>query len=365
MNILFVSGNFNDEGGRSSGYCQKLIESIETAIGYKIHRFNGGNYETLQSMVECNCLAIYDIIFWFANVPNDKPKLIREVKRQSPKCMLVTSKANYDGEYTIQDLVARALENKANLLVEFRKDDSKITSSIIDPLGNEWWSGSDIDQLSTHLLKRLNKLKDYTRIGSERVGDAIQVPDSFQFFNLIRKCADKFHDLIHGVNTTRMLGNASFHPFRCENGFPSMKENDVVFVSKRNVDKRDLGQSSFVACLADSLKHDSKVWYWGDHKPSVDTPIQLALYSYYKNIRYMIHSHVYVEGAPFTSEKIPCGAMEEAFAIFDLIPWHNMDHFAINLKGHGSIIAAYDVCQLEDYAEHFIARSQPERSNRV
>lgn len=55
--------------------------------------------------------------------------------------------------------------------------------------------------------------------------------------------------------------------------------------------------------------------YYGDYKPSVDTPSQIMLYQAYPKVNYMLHGHVYIDGFPFTNRCIPCGAIEEAHEI--------------------------------------------------
>jgi hypothetical protein len=360
VKIVIIGGDFNDDGGRPSGYIKKFAEDVSETIPDIFDRcnhleiMNGGYFDEL----ETQDLSVYDIIIWLANVPNDKPKIIRTIKLNYPTAILVTSKNNIDGKYGTMDLVARALQTKSNLLIEFTKDeDGVIASTIIDPLCNCYLEKSIyIEDVTYCLLYRINELMSFTRIGSEQIGEAVEVPDNNAFFNDVKYFGDKFHDLIHGVNTSRFLGNASF---RCEKGFPSMRDGDLIFVSRRNIDKREIGKDGFVACDANSLVNGTKVRYYGEHKPSVDTPIQLALYSYYKNIDYMIHSHVYVKNAPFTHSKIPCGAIQEAGEIIELFPWNDVTSFAINLKGHGSIIGSSDLMKYYSNGGH-IARPVPE-----
>jgi hypothetical protein len=45
--------------------------------------------------------------------------------------------------------------------------------------------------------------------------------------------------------------------------------------------------------------------YYGNKKPSVDTPVQLMIYQNAPAINYMIHGHYYVYGAPFTKSFYP------------------------------------------------------------
>jgi hypothetical protein len=132
------------------------------------------------------------------------------------------------------------------------------------------------------------------------------------------------------------MGNASF---RCMKGFPSFRKEKLIFVSRRNLDKRGIESNSFVAVEANL----DKVNYFGVKKPSVDTPIQLRLYANYPGINFMLHSHNYILDAPFTKRIIPCGALEEAEEITNLLPEKSLKMFYVNLRGHGSIAASNDV----------------------
>jgi hypothetical protein len=144
------------------------------------------------------------------------------------------------------------------------------------------------------------------------------------------------------------LGNASFR-FRCEKGFPSFRSDEgTIYVSKRNIDKRlVIDMNSFVQV---SLVSYNKLWvdYVGENKPSVDTPIQLLLYRYYSKINFMLHSHTYIWGAPFTHNIIPCGAVEEFFEIVQTMPGQDREKVMINLKGHGSLVMVSDVKDFRD-----------------
>ena len=121
-------------------------------------------------------------------------------------------------------------------------------------------------------------------------------------------------------------------PFRCARGFPSVRSGGLVFVSRRDVDKRYVGPEAFVAV---DLDCGSGCRYYGPEKPSVDTPVKVRLYQHYGLVRYMLHSHTYVDGAPTTSEPIPCGAVEESDAIRSILPDPSAVDFAVNLRGHG------------------------------
>ena len=79
------------------------------------------------------------------------------------------------------------------------------------------------------------------------------------------------------------------------------------------------------------------------------------------NVNYMLHAHVYVDGAPYSDYPVPCGAIEEVDKILGLVDPNDTD-FAINLLGHGSIVFAKDVEYLKDIK--YIARGIPEIMDR-
>ena len=351
MRVLFVVGTFDDAGGRPSSYGDALIGSFLAHGQFKSYRsINGGKFDDLIGID----LTKFDTILWFANVPNDKPKLVREIKKINPTCMLVTSKRN-DNKYNYLDLVARALQTKSNLLVEFVKQPQGIIANLLDPLGNCFAkSVYDAKELSLAIIRRLDRLRRFTRKPSVQIGEirplaGLDTEITDKFMSLVGSYAAKFHELIHAP-TSRLLGNASF---RCETGFPSFRSMDTIYVTKRNIDKRGIAINGFVA-VEDTPKC---VGYYGVDKPSVDTPIQLALYKALPHINFMIHSHTYIHGAPFTKMVIPCGALEEVAEIMQIAD-DRRHYFFVNLRGHGSICGGERCCMLNDIK--YYAREVPE-----
>ena len=344
--VLFVGGNFADLI-RPSGYIAKMHACMKK-FGLQVKFKNGGTFEELTLLLDD--VVNYDVILWFANVPNDFDKIVSGIKTKNPHVILVTSKNNISNKYNYHEIAARMLSVKTNLCLVFTKNDSGIIEgTVIDPLLNGFTNKEpDVEAVTRAIVQRISKLLSYTRVGSIRGGDAIEVPDNNEFFEIARRYAEQFHNIIHQVNTERFLGNLSF---RCESGFPSYRYGDTVFVSRRNIDKRMIGGSGFVGV---SLSQSKPIIYYGDAKPSVDTPVQVALYNAYPKVNYMIHSHVYVTGAPFTNEKIPCGAFEEVMSIVNVLGY-DIDNAAINLLGHGSIVFAKDL----DYFNTIIYKPRP------
>lgn len=352
MKTIVIGGTFGNQGGHKSKIISEMFAGLEN-----VYVINGGHLEDLMRIYKT--LGNFDVICWFANVSNDMPKELRNIKSVYPDKIVIHSKRNTDGQYKLSYLFNHALKLKSNLLLEFAKDTStgRITGRVFDPLAVTWCDTTeDFKHLAKVMLDRASALTKFTRSKSVCIGPAQPVPDMDEFFGIIKEHADRFHELINpDKEVTRFLGNASF---RCQKGFPSFRAGENVFVSRRNIDKRFISKEGFVAV---TLKHDPDcIFYYGENKPSVDTPVQIRLYNHYANVNFMLHSHVYIKGAPFTSTPIPCGALEESEEIKSLAPADKTD-FCINLIGHGSLILAQAPGYLKTI--EFYARPVPEILN--
>ena len=365
--IEIVGGTWDNVGGKPSKIVKNL--TIGISLSNKFSRVvinNGGNYEVLSKVIESKPVpAIADVVVWMPDIPNDLPKL-RGIKEIYPKSILVSSKNNVFTKYSFQDIVAHGLGLKSNLVLEIGKKHSRFTGRLIDTLGNVWCGRENsFETLGVAIANRSRDLMDITRqatIQSPERTDEITQPcmaeGTLEFLEIVKETAETFHKLISPAKgTTRFLGNTSF---RCNKGFPSMRlENGRIYMSKRNVDKRAIDLNAFVQ-VGFNAKTDA-VWYRGEHKPSVDTIVQVCLYRELSNINYMIHSHVYEKNAPFTSEMIPCGGLEEIDEVLKVISknyFRGESHFAINLKGHGSIVFMNKPHDFEHF--EFEARPMPE-----
>lgn len=347
--LLFVCGDFNEENGRKSGLMNKVYHNIKNMNCFDgIEFVNGGNVNCIPKIVE-SCIN-YNFIFWFPNIDNKFEK-VRNIKEVNSKCMLVTSKRNKN-EYSHQFLIGRALETKSNLLISIdssEKDNFKF--DIIDPLGNVFYSGSSVDFMLKILIERiifLSRIKRASTIKSnEEIDLNLEEEIEDLFIENIRNLSKEFTNLINPeIKDKRFLGNASKR-FRCENGFPSKRIDDgLVLVSKRNVDKNGINKRDFVPV---KLSDNGDILYYGNNKPSVDTPIQINLYKILPNVNYMIHSHVYIENAKYTKNILPCGAMEEIEEIINEIDDLSSSDFAINLKGHGSTLFLSSLSNIENF----------------
>ena len=81
------------------------------------------------------------------------------------------------------------------------------------------------------------------------------------------------------------------------------------------------------------------------------------------NINYIVHSHCYVDGAPFTKTPVPCGALDEIDEVKEVIlKYFNNDYtkeyYAINLKGHGCLVFGNNLVLMKN--TKYITRHLPE-----
>lgn len=394
MKILLVGGTWtvdqqvNTEIDRRSSLVDFVYASLknycEKKFGddFDVEMYNGGCYYNLEMIL--NKASEYDIVFWWANVPDNSLPKIRNVKEVAHKVMLVTSKRNDNDKYDFMQLAQHTLGVKANMAFEFSKTaEKKFRIKVFDPLGCVWYDGYGIGEAVDAAMDRICFLKTMSRqptlhseITKEDVFKAVlgedyelcksdrtvDIPEEQQFINIVRKHAETFYQIFNpGKDVKRFLGNASMRPdihsTRCMRGMPSFKSDGYVFMSQRNIDKQFIDIDHFVPCYMEN----DKLYYCGDNKPSVDTPIQMRLYDALPNIRYMIHSHCYIEGATSTNKPIPCGAIEEVEEVLNLIDkkWgRDQWLYYINLKGHGSLVMAKDVEMLNHI--RYVGRHLPE-----
>ncbi len=347
MKILVVGGTFDLNGGKSSGFINKLFDAVEEKDKKLI---NGGNYKDLDKIL--SSVINYSVVFWLANVPNELPK-IRNVKEIAPNVILVNSKRN-DNKYTFKELVKRTILQKANLSFEFKKEGDIFKIKVFDPLGSVWYQGFDIKKAVNQTMKRIDYLINLTRVHTFKSDMSYKLYIENSYLNLIKSYSKVFYKNIISKDDSKEL----IKTFRCTRGMPSCRYKDYFLVSKRKVKNKFLGKNDFVAVYI----NNEKIFYYGDLKPSVDTPVHIKLYEKLPNINYIIHSHCYVKDAPIVNENIPCGAIEGVDKIIKIILKNykslNLKKYAINLKGHGSFIFGNVVEDLKGYK--FIKRLVPE-----
>jgi hypothetical protein len=325
-NTLVVGGTFNEQQGKPSGLVAKLASSMGAEV------LNGGNLDELKAID----FAKISTLIWMPNVDNSHDKILPYIKTVNPRMTLISSKRVVEKDYRPSDVVGRLLKTKSNLGIMITKKEDLYNFRLLDPLGNMYCDTTDIKTLGTAISARLQYLSGLTRLPSVRVGSATEVSVSPEFIDVVKRLGTIFASHVNAVNPNRLLGNAAT---RCSYGFPAAKTNDGIWVTRRNVNKETLTPDQFVKVTS----RTDVVEYYGESKPSVDTPVQVRLFNHYPNIQYMIHGHVYCKDAPTTDHKIPCGFVEEFGDIVSTIPDQNCNSVVVNLKGHGCLIACNDL----------------------
>ncbi len=339
MKMLICGGDFNRETGKKSKIIEKL--SDELIKYFDVDIFNGGHLNQITNID----FSKYDIALWCPNISNDEEKIIPNIKVLNQKILLISTKRVIEKQYSDFDVVGHLLKNKSNLGIKITKDDNnRYQFKLIDPLGNEYYDGAELSELASSIGDRVKFIKGLKRIKSQRVGDKREFKISEEFIDFIKYTGSEFTKYVNAVNPNRFLGNAST---RCMFGFPAEKQNERLFVTQRNIDKELIETNGFVEVTTNT----EVVEYYGDKKPSVDTPIQIRLFDYYKNINFMVHGHVYIEEAKMTHSKIPCGFVEEFEEIIEMYPSREESSFAVNLKGHGCLIVGNSVEDLWKYSK--------------
>ena len=331
--MFIVGGTFDKNGGKPSRIVAMMMELLE------IHGVNGGYLSDL----DIDFKYVSELI-WMPNIDNSEDKILPSIKVNYPHMLLIQSKRISAGNYTESDVIGRLLKSRSLLGITIEKKSDKYEFQLLDPLGNTYCKTRNVKLLCNALKRRVNEIKPMNRVASTRIGPMQYFSVDERFIEIVKNFGKQFATFVNAINPNRLLGNAST---RCAVGFPAVRESKSVYVSKRNVDKQTLSSKDFVEV---SIKHSTdtgEVAYRGANKPSVDTPIQLALFLRFPNIKYMIHGHVYVEGAPMTQHKIPCGFLEEVDDVVETIKDPNLEEFSVNLRGHGCLIACKDLAYFD------------------
>ena len=167
--IFIAGGTFDATGGRASGYIRKLAEALEAALPHvRFTVVNGGTYAELENCART--LLAPSAMLWFADVPNELPKLLPSLKKRFRAAMLVQSKNNRRGAYTRIQLRERMAASGATLLLEFTNaaDGSLLCSMLRHDGSTVVESESSIGVVASHLAAALPSFS-MTTTGPKRV----------------------------------------------------------------------------------------------------------------------------------------------------------------------------------------------------
>lgn len=357
---LAVVGTFDSEGGKSSSIAAGLVAPLMRGMDRALI-INGGPMSVLKDLVRSGEIEDADVILWMPNVGNAEKKFLPTIKAVNRRCVLISSKRVVERNYTEMDVVGRLLKSHSNLGIMITREVIPSTVlynfRLVDPLGNVWCHTSSAKKLGDVMAWRVGQLLKMTRIGSKQVGPKRRFSISKEFLHIVREYGAALSKIGNAVNPNRFLGNAAT---RCSSGFPGVRLDNRYFVSRRNVDKNGIASKDFV----EVHPRTGVVEYLGRNKPSVDTPIQIRLFNYYRDVNYIIHGHAYASGWPTTKSAIPCGSIEEFDEITDVAKGAGSGYWTsnicLNLEGHGFIILARDIGFLHKVLPDLQSRPFPE-----
>lgn len=333
MKILIVGGS---GGGKPSGVVAKISAILDAHSFEPVTTWNDG---TLPNSVNGQ-----EVILWMPDINNEHEKTY-PVKDKG--AVLICSKVMREG-YTRLDAVERIFKMHGNAVIAIYKDKKGLFKfELIDALGNIWCSTYVIKNLCFHIKELTEWTQGSIRKGMKQSPYTNIPPFSLKTENELKTFVEVNKKLAYKVANqcgNRFFGNYST---RCTKLFPTLRKDDAILVSPRNIDKRTITVDDMV------LVHGDK--YIGERKPSVDTPVQLQLYKEVDSINFMIHGHAFVIGytsnsaqPPFTDNSYPCGDMREVKETSALL---RDGHRVINLLNHGFLITARTIGGLKLLAD--------------
>lgn len=160
QHFVFVGGTFDLAGGRPSGYFGKLAAAVSAKLpGTQSTLLNGGSYDALAAAVKS--LSGVTHLFWFADVPNDLPKLIPTILVNYPGLVLVGSKNNRKMLYDRAALYGRMRQSGSEFLVEFGDGaDGRLVGSVLSASGTVVLESSpEIEVVASTLANEFRRLK--------------------------------------------------------------------------------------------------------------------------------------------------------------------------------------------------------------
>ena len=289
----------------------------------------------IQNGLTPDTLKGFDLTIWMPNYPNTWNK---EYPIKDKASVLICSKVMRQG-HTHVDSCARIFEMQGNAVIEIYKEEDIFSFELRDALNYCWCNKTPYLAVLYEGIKSLYK---WTKSQSRR--SLIQQPELtitniktdtdlyYKFIQINKQLADKVAENCGN----RFFGNYSN---RCTKLFPSYRNSDNLFCfSPRNIDKRYVTIIDKVICDYN--------YYYGNRKPSIDTPVQLEVYKNFPGINYIIHGHAYIEKAVYTDNYFPCGDMRE---VEELIKLYKKGHELINCKHHGFVILCETIEDVEKY----------------
>ena len=146
-NFLLVGGTFDETGGRPSGYIRKFAAAFSANTSPATQVINGGTYADLVALLDQVTNVTH--LFWFADIPNELPKILPGLKARFPALTLIQSKNNRaPREYTREQLIKRMRASGSQYLLEFTLGKTgNVLATLLSVEGVPFFEGeSDIEK---------------------------------------------------------------------------------------------------------------------------------------------------------------------------------------------------------------------------
>lgn len=323
MKVCIVGGDVDT--GKPSGVMTKIYGEFHKYQYTELTMFNG---------ILPPDLAGQEIVLWFPNISNEKPK---DYPTKDKGACLICSKVIHGGRTEV-DAVSRIFGMHGNAVVAIYKDDpQRIKFKLIDALGNPWVITDKVEEIVSAIMAFWKWSAAQLRFSLEQSSEEIDgVELEKRFVELNSLLAYKIQSGL-GI---RYFGNFST---RCMKLFPcARKRGEIYAFSPRNIDKRHIGVKDFVLT--------SSTHYYGERKPSVDAPVQISIFEEFPDVNYMIHGHASIEDVVETKNYYPCGDLRE---VAEVVECFKKGHRVLNLKNHGFLIASKDIDGLEEVIKSY------------
>ena len=325
--LTIIGGTKN----RKSSVIDKIYNSFIETNSFKYIELHNGK-------IIPKDISNSNLTIWMPDIANEEPKHY-PVKKQGS--VLICSKVIHNDRTRI-DAITRIFRMHGNAVIAIRKIiNNSFEFELIDALGNTWCRTIDI----LELVHTINSLYKWTKESVRKSLKHNELPDNV-FNGVDYKELQIFMNInqLIALKVAEGCGNRFFGNYstRCTKLFPSTRRNkNYFFFSPRNTDKR------FVT-IKDLVLTDNQ-YYYGNRKPSVDTPVQIELYQQMPKINWIIHGHAYIKNAPITEKYLPCGDMREVVEVHRVIRKINTNR--INLKNHGFLLIGKNVEDMQNHLD--------------
>lgn len=356
MKLLFISGNWDNDKGRSSKYMEKINKAISNKLDFPVNFHNGGNIDDLKKIVVT--AKNYDVVLWFPNIPKDLiDKNLINPKNFNNNIILVNEKRNDYNKYSFNSIISIAISNRASLSVELRKNSRGVYETrLIDVQGVLWCDWTDnINKLVSSLLSRCDSLRKLTytklfKLSFNMLNTKLHI--NHRLIDLYEYFGDYLKEHSSLTKVARHLGEITMKDFN---------NPDIYYSSIRNMrfldQDKPLVEDDFVPVKLLS----NKINYYDNDKPHRDIAVTVKLLQELPDTKYILMSDFYHPEARFTDIALPTGCDKIYYTVKRIIDKDNLSgNFVINLLGKGSMIFGNDIETTKKYINELKERKLPE-----